>query len=650
MAEQETDASPAAQFIRQARGLVDQERWMDAVTLYRRAASEAPEDADVALYLGVLLSKLGHLPEGENELRRGIALAPNSAPLLFSLSLNLLAQGRYAEGWPLHRAKDGVPEFNRSLPRDFPFPRWNGEDLAGKRLVLFPEQGLGDEIQLVRFLPSLLARGAAVTLLTRNVLARLFRHSFPSVEIVVAQGAAEFDDPDYWAMLSDLPGLLGIKLDAIPAQSYLASPSAGPALGKGFNIGLKTRGNPNHVNDKRRSLPEELGERLRAQLAGNVISLEPEDSGAVDMADTAAIIEQLDLVVSVDTSVAHLAGALGKPCLLLVPGFSPDWRWMRERDDSTWYPEHRLFRGTVEGDWSGAIDRLVAEAQRRAAPASISAPRTAARPAPPKGSLTDILLRGQALCAGGRYSEALDLFRKAARLAPDNPAPLHLLGVALLDVGRLKEAEQYQRRALALVPDHPIFQNSLSLNLLAQGRYREAWPLHEGRGQKSAEDIGFPVDVPCARWRGEPLRGKHIVVMPEQGFGDAIQFVRFLPRLQETGARITVFAAPALVDLFATSFAEIDVRPAAGDVRLGSPDYWTTLVDMMRPLDLTLEDVTAAPYLVTDRRWPAFPDPFTVGLVTSGNPKHVNDQRRSLPPDMAARLREGLPGAIVSLD
>jgi tetratricopeptide (TPR) repeat protein len=548
--------------------------------------------------------------------------------------------------------KEGIAELSRDIPRNFPFPRWNGESLAGKRIVLFPEQGLGDQIQLVRFIPALLAQGASVTLLTRPSLERLFRQNFPEVEVVGAQGAVEFADPDYWAMLYDLPVFLDIAADNVPAQPYLTAPAGGPALAPGFKVGLKTRGNPKFGNDKYRSLTDAVADALRAKLPGNVVSLEPEQSGAADMADTAAIIEQLDLVVSVDTSVAHLAGALGKPCLLLVPGFSSDWRWIRGRDDSPWYPGHRLFWGDVDGGWVSAIESLVAEARRRMrAPAM-----AAAKSAPARESLRDMLLRGQGFCVEGRYSEALDLFRRALRLAPDNPAALSLLGVALLDIGRLKESEGYLRRALAQKPDHPTFQHSLSLNLLAQGRFREAWPLHEGRSGKEAHAIGFPTDVQYARWRGEPLEGKHIVILPEQGFGDAIQFFRFLPRLAATGARITLFVQPALVDLFAASIARIPVlaritlRSASGEVRLGNPDYWTTLVDMMRPLDVTIDEVASPPYLCTDREWPSIAGGFAVGLVTRGNPGHANDRRRSLGPDMAMRLESGLPGTIVSLD
>jgi Flp pilus assembly protein TadD len=430
---------------REANALRTEGRWREALPLFSDAIRADNSNAAPAHNLGVLLTKIGRLAEGEAATRHAWAQAPNTPAIMHALAHNLLAQGRYKEGFQLYRIRALMPELNTGLPSDFPFPRWRGEPLAGKRLAVFPEQGLGDQIQFARFLPRVVAEAAAVTLLTIPPLERLFRHNFPGAEIVLASGATEFPDPDYWATMHDLAGEFVTAPETVPGESYLRAPETWPSLGDGFKIGLKTKGNPKHSNDKLRSLPEDLAEDLRTRLPGKVISLEPGDSGAKDMADTAAIIEQLDLVVSVDTSVTHLAGALGKPCLLLVPGFSPDWRWLLGRDDSPWYKGHLLFRGTLDGDWTEAVDRLVAEAQRRALPAAMAACPAPQQPATAKGSLADMLLRGQALCASGRYAEALDLFRKAMRKAPDNPAPLHLLGVALLDVGRLKEAEQYQR-------------------------------------------------------------------------------------------------------------------------------------------------------------------------------------------------------------
>jgi len=660
MIEPTADPNRSHALTKQAEMLRTEGRWLDALAISFEAFRADQGNAVAAHNLGVMLCKVGRLTEAEATIRHALRLVPNAPKVIQSLAHVLLAQGRFKEGWPLNEVRTLIPELNHGFPTDFAFPRWRGEPLSGKRIAVFPEQGLGDQIQFARFLPRLIEQAGRVTLLARPPLERLFRHNFPGADIVVAAGAVDFPDPDYWITLQDLPGGFGIEIDTIPAEPYLRPLAGWPRLGSGLKVGLKLAGNPRHANDRQRSLPADCAAQLRRRLPGTVISLEPQESGATDFADTAAIIDQLDLVVSVDTSVAHLAGALGKPCLLLIPGFGADWRWMAEREDSPWYPRHKLFRGEIDGNWQRAIDRLIGEARSRAEeserPLVLDAPPATPKPSPAKGSLADMLLRGQTLLAEARYSEAFDLFRRAMRMAPDDPAPLSLLGVALMDVGRLKEAEQYLRRAVALAPDYKTFQHSLSLNLLAQGRYREAWPLHEARSAKNPAAIGFPDGIPYVRWRGESLVGKHIAVLPEQGFGDAIQFFRFLPRLKATGARISLFVHPALIDLFGMAIArtphlaDIRLLPAAGEVLLGEPDYWTTLVDMMGPLKIAVDDLGTVPYLFTDRTCPAFSEGFTTGLVTSGNPNHSNDTRRSLKPEEAAELRAALPGTIVSLD
>lgn len=631
----------------QAGALREEGRWQEALPLFFKALQADRTNPAAAHNLGVLLSKSGRLKDGEAALRHALALAPDTPLIRHALAHNLLGQGRYEEGWPLYAAREGMAELGTGFPTEFPFPRWQGESLAGKRIAIFPEQGLGDQIQFARFLPRLIDEAAVVTLLTFPPLERLFRDNFPGAEIVLAEGNVEFPDPDYWTTQYGLAGPMRVDLQTLPAAPYIRSSGAWPSLGEGFKIGLKVKGNPRHSNDRVRTPPPEIAAQLRDRLPGIVVSLEPEDSGAKDMADTAAIIDQLDLVVSVDTSVAHLAGAMGKACALLIPGFSPDWRWMLERDDSPWYPQHKLYRGAVDGDWQDAVDRLVADAEHAAAASTAAAPA-------PQGKesvgLAGLMLHAQALVNADRHAEALELMQQAVKAVPDNPAPLNFLGMILVEMGRLQEGEVYQRRSVEIAPDYPAFRNTLGLNLLAQGRYREGWPLHEARADMTILDIGFPNGVACPRWRGEPLADKHVIILPEQGYGDTIQFSRFVPRLLEKGAKVTLFVYPALVDLLATSLPGVDVRTAEGAVQLGNPDYWTTLVDLMAPLDITHDDVSSAPYLRTDRTWPPFGEGFTVGLVTSGNPNHANDRRRSLPQDVAARLRDGLPGRIVSLD
>ena len=311
---------------------------------------------------GILLTQAGRLDEGEAALRRAVAAASEIPDTRHALGVNLLTQGRYAEAWPLHEARVEMTWLTDAVPRTFPYPRWRGEALAGKRVAVFPEQGWGDQIQFARFLPALVATGAAVTLLASPPLARLFRHNFPDIELIVASGAVDFPDPDYWLTLVDLPGRFGATLETLPSQPYLRAPSRWSDAPAGPKIGLMTKGNARFAHDYRRSLPPALAERLANELPGKVFNLAPEISGARDFADTAAIIDALDLVVSVDTAVGHLAGAMGKTCFLLIPGFATDWRWLRDRADSPWYIKHGLYRSDPEHGWDAAVSHLLADA------------------------------------------------------------------------------------------------------------------------------------------------------------------------------------------------------------------------------------------------------------------------------------------------
>lgn len=337
---------------------------VEAAEIFRQLARIEPLNADLLLSLGVALNQIGALEEGEQILRRALSLKPDLAPIRQALAVNLMAQGHYVEGWVLYESRHEVPALALPSATAFPFPQWKGEDLAGKRIAIFPEQGFGDHIQFARFVPQMQAAGAEVILLTRPELVTLFSHSFPGANVVAAVGAVEFPDPDFWSMAGGLVGRLGVTLDTLPSQPYLRTPASAPALPPGFKIGVQLRGNPHNANDVNRSLPPEAADQLRANLPGQVIGLDPVETGAKDFAHTAAIIEQLDLVVSVDTSVAHLAGALGRPCFVLLPHWKTDWRWLRDRDDSPWYPSLRLYRrGPHDADWAPTLKRLIRDIQ-----------------------------------------------------------------------------------------------------------------------------------------------------------------------------------------------------------------------------------------------------------------------------------------------
>jgi hypothetical protein len=196
------------------------------------------------------------------------------------------------------------------------------------------------------------------------VLGDLFQ-TLAGVDAVVRSGigdTVQIASHDYWSRYFSLPEPLGLTLETLPAEPYLSVPSDRRArwadFAPGARVGLVWQASPTGFNGANKGLPADQAQRL---LAAGAISLHPEDSGAKDFADTAAIIERLDLVISIDTSVAHLAGAMGKPCWTLLPFLHSDWRWLRDRTDSPWYPSMRLYRHGERQDWAKMVDAVLAD-------------------------------------------------------------------------------------------------------------------------------------------------------------------------------------------------------------------------------------------------------------------------------------------------
>jgi hypothetical protein len=286
----------------------------------------------------------GDVETAEGAYRRALAMRPDNAPVQANLGLLLLSVGRYAEGWPLYEARRalGGPD----IPPPAGIPPWRGEPVAGKSLLIWPEQGLGDEIQMARFAPVLRDMGARVTLACSPMLLRLFR----SLKVQVAANDARPPRTSLCVMAMSLPGLLGATLETLPPAPYLRAP-AGPKTG---GVGFVWKGNPEHPNDAARSLPSpEVLAPLRDH--AELIDLQ---TPVGDFLDTARRIQGLNLVITVDTAMAHLAGALGVPCWVMLPAHWTDWRWMRGRDDSPWYRAMRLYRQDEPGDWTGVVARM----------------------------------------------------------------------------------------------------------------------------------------------------------------------------------------------------------------------------------------------------------------------------------------------------
>jgi hypothetical protein len=294
--------------------------------------------------LGALYLKLGRDEEAEVALRAALRADPTSAATRHSLGMLLLRLGRYAEGWPEFEARRQNMAVKLTRP-NLPYPEWRGEDLAGKHLVVVREQGFGDQIQFARFLPRLRDMAAKVTFVCSPNLVRLF--SGLGVELIPASEAAPPASADVWTPDCSLGLKLGVTLETLPAEPYLA-----PApLSTGGGVGVMAAGSPTHANDRNRSLPGGAAARLLA--LGR--DLGPQATGGKDFQDTAEVIAGLDLVISVDTAVAHLAAAMGKPTWILLPAIETDWRWLTGRSDSPWYATARLYRQPAAGDWAAVI-------------------------------------------------------------------------------------------------------------------------------------------------------------------------------------------------------------------------------------------------------------------------------------------------------
>ena len=310
----------------------------------------------------------------------------------------LLAVGRLPEGWHHNEFRWMTEHFLQRRP-NFGRPVWSGQDLRGKTILLHVEQGLGDDIQFVRYAPYVKALGATVLLLVPPVLQALM-HGVAGVDRVLVLGDDETAPAfDYYVHLLSLPKVFGTDLATVPADiPYLCVEPKCAArwlqrLGEvhEFKVGLVWAGNPMHPGDRHRSMSLEtmapLGEISGVRFYSLQKGAREEDANAPpaglvlenlgpelgDLCDTAAVISQLDLVICVDTAVAHLAGALGKPVWVMIAR-SCDWRWLEGRDDSPWYPTARLFRQTRRGEWEGVIDRVKEALERRVRSGEIDIP------------------------------------------------------------------------------------------------------------------------------------------------------------------------------------------------------------------------------------------------------------------------------------
>ena len=343
----------------QHQGLFEQ-----AAASYRQALVLNPVYRQALTNLSVVLRELGQVEDAIPVLEQAIALEPDNATSHFNLAFMELQTGQMQRGWAEHewRFQAGI-----TIMRNDPQKLWQGQDIAGQTLLVWCEQGFGDTLQFVRFLPLLAKRGIRVILEVQPQLHRLLQ-GIDGADQVFAMGQI-LPDFDHHIPLMSLPYLLGIGLENVAQHSpYLRVDRGATEVKDKPRIGLVWSGSSTHKNDRNRSMALQdilplldlhQVQFVSLQIDADTlpIGLQPPPIPIADFKDTAQVVAGLDLVITVDTSVAHLAGALAVPVWTMLP-FAPDWRWLMGRDDTPWYPSMRLFRQSKPGDWGSVVERV----------------------------------------------------------------------------------------------------------------------------------------------------------------------------------------------------------------------------------------------------------------------------------------------------
>lgn len=359
-------------------------RWMgrleEGLECQRRAVAIKPDFVEGAYNMGLILHDLGRLDESVAVFDRVLELAPGREDVCWDRALSILLSGDLVRGFAEYEWRWTRPDLRK---RFFRQPQWEGQPMPGQVLLIHSEQGFGDSLQFLRYLPLAAERSRALLAVECPREIESLVNGIPGVAQVVVKGDRLPDFHAHLPMLS-LPRLFGTSLETVPNQvPYLTPPAwAGFPVAKPegtvLSVGISWAGKPTHKNDRNRSaglagflslaaLPGvtlyslQKGERAadREAMACGVL-VRDLGGGCRDFGDTAKVMRQLDLIVTVDTAVGHLAGALGLPVWVLTP-FSPDWRWLLHREDSPWYPTMRLFRQRTPKDWDEVFQRIKTE-------------------------------------------------------------------------------------------------------------------------------------------------------------------------------------------------------------------------------------------------------------------------------------------------
>ena len=477
----------------------------EALVLYDQALALRPDFSTALNSKGFALQDQDRIEEALGCFERALVLDPEFAMARLNLGLAQLKLGKWQAGWENYEARwvGSAEAGNGTLNRlACPLPFWNGEgDTGNKSLLIITEQGFGDTFQFARYLPLVGPRFAKIGFACSAPTLRLMEWSFGEQVVTFTRMPVDFDTWDLQCSLMSLPRAFATRIDTIPAQvPYLRVPEKVAAhwrerLDKAapgrLRIGIAWAGRKAHQYDARRSLSFNQIAPLLQDERVTWVSLQkwaPEDSRPMipeqvdwldwteeltDFADTAALLSHLDLVISIDSSMVHLAGALGRPTWMM-DRFDSEWRWLRHRTDSPWYPTLRIFRQSKFGDWSSVLQQVQTELAAMPAPRNISPRKQRPKLVVQSAQSATVLLTANSLSieqamqlasqqqSAGRLAEAEQLLRQILQQQPRHAHALHLLGVVIWQGGQQQQALALIEQALGIQENVALFNSNFA--------------------------------------------------------------------------------------------------------------------------------------------------------------------------------------------
>ncbi len=608
-----------------------QGRLDEAMRCYEQAVRLRPNFPDAFVNIGNVHGERGLHDQAMLCYEQALRLNPHHADTHFNRATLWLTLGDWARGW---REYEWRWRTNECAAYTFHQPRWDGSALNGRTLLVATEQGMGDTLQFIRYVPVLRRLGNRVIVQCQPPLRGLLAASL-GADSVAAQGEP-LPHFDTYIPLLTLPAIFGTTVSNLPAQvpylkvdgglvsnwaSVLDSLRPKGSDRPSLRIGIAWQGNPDHLGDHQRSFPLQHFAPLAHVPGVDLISLQkgfgtdqiptvqsqfpvldlesrlgPDSESLMSIA---AIMKNLDLVISCDTAIAHVAAALGVRVWVPLPK-APDWRWMLDREDSPWYPTLRLYRQTIYGQWEHVFLRMAEDLKKLAAEQTTTAEthgnqglacaeagklheaethfRQALKLNPDYAKVHNNF--GNTLVQLGRRGEAQFHYREALRLRPDYPQAhsnlgnllnlegypedaethcrtalrsasdfvqaYHNLGVALLIQGKLDQALEQFEQVLRCRPDAPEAHLSRALVWMLQGDYERGLAGYEWRWKQPGapnRNLSQPL------WDGSNLDGRTILLYAEQGLGDTIQFIRYAALVKNRGGTVIVECQPALREI-----------------------------------------------------------------------------------------------------